>query len=100
MAKRISAAKAKAQFSSLLSEVAYGSQHIIIERRGKPFAALVSVDDLKQLEQYRATSVRPLGALALVGAWREVDNADLDALVVDLYAQRDKDMGRPVEIED
>ncbi len=98
--KRISAAKAKAQFSSLLSEVAYGSQHIIIERRGKPFAALVSVDDLKQLERYRATSVRPQGALALVGAWREVDNADLDALVVDLYAQRDKDMGRPVEIED
>ena len=98
--KRISAAKAKAQFSSLLSEVAYGSQHIIIERRGKPFAALVSVDDLKQLERYRATSVRPQGALALVGAWRQVENADLDALVVNLYAQRDKDMGRPVEIED
>jgi prevent-host-death family protein len=93
-------AKAKAQFSSLLAEVAYGGQRIIIERRGKPFAALVSMDDLKQLEQYRATSARPLGALALVGAWREVENRDMDAIIVDLYTRREQDKGRPVKLDD
>lgn len=99
MVKTINAAKAKAQFSSLLAEVAYGGQPIIIERRGKPFAALVSIDDLKQLEQYRTTSAKPRGALALVGSWRDVEDIDMDALMVDIYAQREKDMGRPVELE-
>ena len=100
MVKRISAAKAKAQFSSLLAEVAYGEQPILIERRGKPFAALVSVDDLKQIEQYRTTSARPHGALALVGAWQDVEDADMDGLIIDIYAQREQDTDRPVEFED
>ena len=60
MDKKISTAKAKAQFSSLLAEVAYGGQHVIIERRGKPFAALVSVDDLQQIEQYDFTGKHAL----------------------------------------
>ena len=99
MVKRVSAAQAKAQLSALAAEVAYGGQHVIIERRGKPLIALVSVDDLERLEQVRATSVRPLGALALVGAWREVANEDLESVIQDIYAQREKDTGRPVELE-
>ena len=99
MVKKINAAQAKAQFSSLLAEVAYGGQQIIIERRGKPFAALVSVDDLKQLERYRTTSAKPQGALALVGSWREIEDRDMDSLIVDIYVQREKDLGRPVEFE-
>jgi prevent-host-death family protein len=97
--KKINAAQAKAQFSSLLAEVAYGGQQIIIERRGKPFAALVSVDDLKQLERYRTTSAKPQGALALVGSWRDIEDTDMDALIADIYGQREKDLGRPVELE-
>jgi prevent-host-death family protein len=100
MAKRISAAQAKAQFSSLLAEVAHGGQHIIIERRGRPFAALVSVEDLEQLERYRASSSTPQGALALVGAWRDMGDAELDAIIDEIYVQREKDVGRPVEFED
>ena len=100
MAKRISAAQAKARFSSLLAEVAYSGQHIIIERRGKPFAALVSVEDLEQLEQYRANAAKPQGALALVGAWREMGDTELDAIIDEIYVQRENDMGRPVELED
>ena len=100
MPKRIGAAQAKAQFSSLLAEVAFGGQPVIIERRGKPFAALISVADLEQLEQYRANAARPQGALALVGAWREMGDAQLDAIIDDIYVQRQKDMGRRVELED
>jgi len=97
--KRVSAAQAKAQLSALAAEVAYGGQHVIIERRGKPLVALVSVQDLERLEQDRATSARPQGALALAGAWGEVNDKDLERLVEDIYAAREKDTGRPVALE-
>lgn len=99
MAKKVSAAQAKAQFSALVAEVAYGDKHIIIERRGKPVAALVSVTDLEHLEQEQATAARPQGALALVGAWREAEDAELDALIADIYTRREQDTGRPVQLE-
>ena len=99
MVKRVSAAQAKAQLSALAAEVAYGGQHVIIERRGKPLVALVSVRDLERLEQDPPTSARLQGALALVGAWREVKNKDMDRLIEDIYTEREKDMGRPVALE-
>lgn len=98
MAKRISAAQAKAHFSALVAQVAYGGEHYVIERRGKPLAALVSMDDLQRLQEL-GPSARPQGALALVGAWREVEERDLDALIADIYAQRAQDTGRAVFLE-
>ena len=88
MVKRVSAAQAKAQLSALSSEVAYGGQHVIIERRGRPLVALVSVADLQLLEQGRATSPPPRGALALIGAWGEVSDDELDSFIEDIYADR------------
>lgn len=99
MTKRISAAQAKAHLSDLMAQVAYGGEHYVIERRGKPLAALVSVGDLERLVRGRATSARPLGALAIAGAWREIDDQDLDALIADIYSQRVRDTGRPVSLE-
>ena len=98
MADKVSAAQAKAQLSALVAEVAYGGKRFIIERRGKPLAALVSLADLKRLEQDRARALRPLGALALVGAWAELGNEEIDALVAHIYAEREKDLGRPVDL--
>ncbi len=43
---------------------------------------------------------RPEGALALTGAWREIDDQEVDAMVGDIYAARRLDTGRPVELED
>ena len=99
MTTRVSAAHAKAQLSSLAAAVAYGGERVIIERRGKPLAALVSVDDLERLEAERTTSARPLGALALTGAWREVDDEDMESLIEEIYAQREQDSGREVNLE-
>lgn len=98
VARRISAAQAKAHFSALVAEVAYGGEHYVIERRGKPLAALVSVDDLQRLEQLRPPARRQ-GALALVGAWREVEEQALDTLIAEIYAQRARDRGRAVSLE-
>ena len=99
MAKRVSAAKAKAHLSDLIAEVAFGGEHYIIERRGRPLAALVSVSDLERLEAGRARPTRPAGALALVGAWRDVDDQEMDSLVNALYERRARDTGRSVSLE-
>jgi prevent-host-death family protein len=98
MVKRVTAAQAKAQLSTLMAEVAYGGSHILIERRGKPLAALVGVADLERLEEESPTSSRPRGALALVGAWRDLENDEIDDLIAHIYAGREKDTGRPVDL--
>lgn len=98
MAEKVGAAQAKAQLSALMAAVAHAGKRFVIERRGKPLAALVSVDELERIEQGEATADRPRGALALLGIWRDVDDATLDALVADIYARRESDRGRPVSL--
>ena len=39
------------------------------------------------------------GTLALVGAWREVNEKELESLIEDIYAGRRSDVGRRVELE-
>ena len=100
MATRVSVAQAKAELSALMAAVAYQGQRVVIERRGKPMAALVSVDDLEQIDGERATSARPRGALALIGAWGDLNDREIEAMVADIYAAREQDTGRPVELAD
>ena len=46
-----------------------------------------------------APPARRQGALALVGAWREVNENELESLIEEIYAARDKDLGRRVDLE-
>ena len=48
---RMQASKARDTFSDTLNRVAYGGTRIMLHRRGKPIAALVSVEDLELLEE-------------------------------------------------
>lgn len=96
MVRKVSAAEAKAKLSALVGEVAFGGHTIVIERRGKSMAAMVSIDDLKYVEQGRARSANPRGALSLVGAWKDVPEEDMDKLISDIYEARERDTGRPV----
>ena len=100
MTTRVSVAKAKAELSALMAAVAYQGRHVIIERRGRPMAALVSVDDFEQIARERAAAMRPRGALALIGAWGDVDDHEIEAMVADIYAARGRDTGRQVELGD
>ena len=43
-------ADAKNHFSDVLRRAEYGRERVIVERHGKPVAAIVSMDDLRQLE--------------------------------------------------
>ena len=100
MAERVSAAKAKAQLSMLITEVAYGGKRFIIERRGKALAALISVEELERLEQSQELPGQADWTLALVGAWSVLTNEEIDSLIEEVYSSREKDLGRPVELEE
>ncbi|MBD3241738.1 MAG: type II toxin-antitoxin system prevent-host-death family antitoxin [Chitinivibrionales bacterium] len=43
--------EARRDFADLLNRVAYGGERVLIDRHGKPVAALVSVEDLALLEE-------------------------------------------------
>ena len=49
--KRIPAKKLRDDMSDALNRVAYGGERILIDRRGKSTAALVSVEDAELLER-------------------------------------------------
>ncbi len=99
MARVVSAAEAKAKFSELAAKVAHSRERVLIERHGKPYAALVSPADLQRLEAMEPSGERPQGLLALRGIWSDVDQDDLDKVIRDIYASRKRDMGRKVELE-
>ena len=58
-----------------------------------------NMNDSESSERRPATSTRPRGALALVGAWREVNEKELESLIEEIYAGRSRDAGRPVKLD-
>ncbi|NOQ13088.1 MAG: type II toxin-antitoxin system prevent-host-death family antitoxin [Methyloprofundus sp.] len=65
----ISVAKAKSHISELIAKSQYSHERFIITKRDKPVAALVSLDDLKILEQYEEKQ----GLAAIAGKWQGFD---------------------------
>ncbi len=55
---QVSLAEAKKVFSSLVNRVVYGKERVILLSRGKPKAAIVSIEDLKTLESLEAGGSR------------------------------------------
>jgi prevent-host-death family protein len=89
-----SVADAKKNLSELMSRAAYNNERFLIQRRGKPMAALVSIEDLARLEK---EPVAPKGLLAAVGAWADFDN--LDEVIEEIYLQREQAQDRPVDLD-
>jgi len=86
--RHVSTTTAKAHLSTLVGEVAYQGEHVIIERRGQPMAAMIGMRDFARLEEVRPVSAQPRGALALLGVQHDLTDEEVDALVDDIYAQR------------
>jgi prevent-host-death family protein len=57
MSVQVGTQEAKTHLSEYLNRVAYRGERILVERHGKPVAALVSVDDLRRLETIEASTV-------------------------------------------
>lgn len=68
-ATSISVAKAKSHISELIAKSQFSHERFIITKRDKPVAALVSLDDLKVLEQYEEKQ----GLAAIAGKWKGFD---------------------------
>ena len=54
---------------------------------------------LPLLDNDRPASERPQGALALVSAWRDVQDDELRSVIEDIYTTRENDPARPVALE-
>jgi prevent-host-death family protein len=79
--EKVSIGRVKRDVSDLVNRVAYGGARIILTSRGKPKAALVSMDDLARLRQAEEAERRPLS---------QVDSlADLVAAISSLPPGRD-----------
>jgi prevent-host-death family protein len=70
-------AEIKRNISSLVNRVAFGRERILLTSRGKPKAALVSIEDLQRLEILDRTTTHPSqsqrkAALAMAQAVREM----------------------------
>lgn len=52
----IDAKEAKEEFSELLNRVYHSKERIIVTRRGKEIAAIVSLDDLHKLQESQSKS--------------------------------------------
>jgi len=93
----VSAAEAKRKFSELIGRAAYGHERIIIERKGKPMAAIIGIEDLRCLEALEGrteSAIHPI--MRAFGGW--ADRKDLDELLDELYTARERSLGREVEL--
>lgn len=94
MVKKVSTVELRKDLAALLADVVDKGWHFIVEKRGKPLAALVSVDVLDLIERQSTTSADPQGALALAGAWGALKEREMDALLADVNAKRGGDACR------
>ncbi len=51
MLNKISAADARKKFANIINRVAYGKELFVLTRRGEALAAIVSMEDLKLLQE-------------------------------------------------
>jgi prevent-host-death family protein len=99
MTTRVSLAEAKAKLSAVVDDVRRTSRRYLIERHGRPAAAIISVEELERLEVSDLLGPNPAGALAMVGAWSDVEDAAIDEFLDDVLRSRTEDLGRPVHLE-
>ncbi|QTA79219.1 Toxin-antitoxin system, antitoxin component, Phd-like [Desulfonema limicola] len=72
-------AEAKKRFSEIISKSAYSDQRIIITKRNRPIAAVISIEDLHSLEQIEKRK----GLMEIIGKWQNFDeiNDAIDNIV-------------------
>ncbi len=95
MAKSINVAEAKSRFSELLNRAAYGHERLLIRKRGRPAAAIVSVEDLAWLEGRNGKE--PRGLLAATGLMADCD--EWDSVIEQVVASRADSTDRRAMIE-
>ncbi|MBU4262973.1 MAG: type II toxin-antitoxin system Phd/YefM family antitoxin [Proteobacteria bacterium] len=90
---KISVAEAKSHLSELIARSAHGHERFIITRRNRPVAALVSIEDLKVIEQHQERQ----GLAAVAGSWPDFTEV-ADALGDIAELRRQGGVGRDVSL--
>ncbi|MCX6030164.1 MAG: type II toxin-antitoxin system prevent-host-death family antitoxin [Chloroflexi bacterium] len=66
---------ARRSFSDVMARVAYTGQRVVVERKGRPMMALISIEDLRRLEELEreveSPRARREAALSLAAAARD-----------------------------
>jgi prevent-host-death family protein len=70
--KKISAMKARQNLGQLLNEVSIRGDSYVIERAGKPLAALVDIESFQQLQREQNSA-----GLAVRNLWKKMKEADV-----------------------
>ncbi len=100
-ARHVAASEAKATFSALIEGVQHRGERYVIERHGKPAAALVSVDELERLGASRGTRPGMDGGLGLIGLLADyMTDEEIDEMVDQIYEDRRRNLPRPVDTSD
>ena len=86
--KSIPLTKAKARFSGLVDRLIHLKEHIVITKRGIPVAALVPYEEWEQRESDAS------GGLASVAPPPGDHDAEIDAMIEEIYAARTKSRSR------
>lgn len=76
----ISISEMKDTLSEILNRVAYGRERIVVTSRGKPKAAVISIDDLELLEELEDT----LAAREALEEYERGETISLEELIAEL----------------
>lgn len=71
-ATRVGIAEAKNTLSTIVNRVAFGRERIILESRGKPKAAVISIEDLHKLEAIEPAAASMAARMSALAEARSV----------------------------
>ena len=77
------ASKAREGFADTINRVAFGKERVVLRRRGKDVAAMVSMDDLRLLEDLE-DRVDLVDARAALAETKKKGAKSLDAIIKEL----------------
>ena len=89
----VSVVDAKKQFSEFINRSAFSKYRVIITKRNRPVAAIISMKDLQELEQ----AEKRKGLLSVIHKWKNFEEIQ-DTLDEAIKTRRGEGAGRDVSL--
>ncbi len=83
MVRRLSAKEARDRFAEILGQVHFGKDTVIVEKQGKPVAAVIGMEEYERFTQARTEPFRVLDRI-----WARNRSADPARVQADVEAAR------------
>ncbi len=82
MINKVTTAEARKNLADIVNNVAFGKDTVILTRRGKELAALISIEDLELLQKYEDLA-------DIQDAWKIKDEQGTNIKIADLKKELD-----------